>query len=64
MKKGILQWLSFIILSGYHITCNAQSARLSEQIGKYVHHQLIQGGVSFKLTNATVNITAYNATTI
>ncbi|MEI6184713.1 MAG: hypothetical protein WCP65_04235, partial [Bacteroidota bacterium] len=64
MKKGILLSLLCIVFTGYNNLCNAQSARLSEQIGKYVHHHLIKGGVSFKLTNATVNITAYNATTV
>ena len=64
MKKVILVLLVLVVIATGPTVCFAQSARLSEQIGKYVNHKLIKGGVSFKLTNATVNISAYNATTV
>ena len=61
MKK----YLSGIIVLMF-LTTNvfAQTNRLSEQIGNYVKHTVIPGGFSFTLTNATVNITSYNATTV
>ena len=62
MKKYISLFLLFSIFQTSD--CFSQTSRLSEQIGNYVKHTPIPGGYSFTLTNATVNITAYNATTI
>jgi len=61
MKK----YLSGIIVLMFLATnVFAQTYRLSEQIGNYVKHTVIPGGFSFTLTNATLNITSYNATTV
>ena len=62
MKK---YFFCFIALLFFIVnSLSAQSNRLSEQIGNYVKYSKIPGGIAFTLTNATVNLTAYNATTI
>ena len=54
----------FVLSILFNTNCFSQTNRLSEQIGNYVKYFAIPGGYSFTLTNAAVNITAYNATTI